>query len=77
MVTVKCTQTIEHTYISIKDTGEGLSPEQLTQLFKPFNRLGQERGSKQGTGIGMVVTKVLLEQMGGVISVESTVGVGQ
>jgi PAS domain S-box-containing protein len=76
MVTVKCTQTVEHTLIRIKDTGEGMSPEQLTKLFKPFNRLGQERGSTQGTGIGLVVTKVLLEQMGGIISVESTVGVG-
>jgi PAS domain S-box-containing protein len=76
MVTVKCTQTAEHTSIRIKDTGEGMSPEQMTQLFKPFNRLGQERGTKQGTGIGLVVTKVLLEQMGGDLSVESTLGVG-
>ncbi|MFI3184917.1 MAG: PAS domain S-box protein [Methylococcaceae bacterium] len=76
IVTVKCTQTVEHTYISINDTGEGLSQEQQTQLFKPFNRLGQERGTKQGTGIGLVVTKVLVEQMGGDISLESTVGVG-
>jgi signal transduction histidine kinase len=75
-VTVKCTQTVEHSYISIDDTGEGMSPEQLKQIFKPFNRLGQETGAKQGTGIGLVVTKVLLEQMGGDLSVESTVGVG-
>ena len=73
---MKCTQTVEHTYISINDTGEGMSQEQQTQLFKPFNRLGQERGTKQGTGIGLVVTKALLEQMGGDISLESTVGVG-
>ncbi|MFA6922255.1 MAG: PAS domain S-box protein, partial [Gallionella sp.] len=62
--------------ISIKDSGEGLSPEKLLQLFQPFNRLGQENGSEEGTGIGLVVTKQLIELMGGSISVTSTVGVG-
>jgi CheY-like chemotaxis protein len=54
----------------------GLPPEKLLQLFQPFNRLGQEYGSEEGTGIGLVVTKQLIELMGGSISVESTVGVG-
>jgi PAS domain S-box-containing protein len=62
--------------ISIKDTGAGLSPEKLAQLFQPFNRLGQEAGGEEGTGIGLVVAKQLIELMGGVIGVESTVGVG-
>jgi len=62
--------------VSIKDTGAGLSPEQLAQLFQPFNRLGQEAGSEEGTGIGLVVAKRLVELMGGVIGVESSVGVG-
>ena len=48
----------------------------MTQLFQQFNRLGQERGSVEGTGIGLVVTKQLVELMGGQIGVESTVGVG-
>jgi PAS domain S-box-containing protein len=61
---------------SIKDTGAGLPPEKLAQLFQPFNRLGQEDGSVSGTGIGLVVTKRLAEQMGGAIGVESAVGVG-
>ena len=61
---------------SVKDTGEGLPPEKLAQLFQPFNRLGQEAGNVSGTGIGLVVTKRLVELMGGVIGVESTVGVG-
>jgi signal transduction histidine kinase/CheY-like chemotaxis protein len=61
---------------SVKDTGVGLPPENLAQLFQPFNRLGQEAGSVAGTGIGLVVTKRLAELMGGVIGVESTVGVG-
>jgi len=62
--------------ISISDTGAGLDPEKLAQLFQPFNRLGQEARGVAGTGIGLVVTKRLAELMGGVIGVESTVGVG-
>ena len=62
--------------MNIRDTGAGLSPEKLAQLFQPFNRLGQEAGGEEGTGIGLVVAKRLVELMGGVIGVESTVGVG-
>jgi CheY-like chemotaxis protein len=53
-----------------------LSPEKLVQLFQPFNRLGQEASSEEGTGIGLVVSKRLVELMGGEIGAESTVGVG-
>jgi K+-sensing histidine kinase KdpD len=62
--------------ISIQDTGAGLPPEQLAQLFQPFNRLGQEGSGEEGTGIGLVVAKQLIELMGGVIGVESVVGLG-
>jgi len=62
--------------ISIRDTGAGLAPEQVGQLFQPFNRLGKEAGAEEGTGIGLVVTKRLVELMGGAIGVDSTVGVG-
>jgi len=62
--------------VSFRDTGMGLSSEQLAQLFQPFNRLGQEAGAEEGTGIGLVVCKRLTELMGGSIGVESTVGVG-
>jgi CheY-like chemotaxis protein len=62
--------------ICVKDTGEGLTPEKVAQLFQPFNRLGQEANSEEGTGIGLVVCKRLIELMGGVIGVESTVGKG-
>jgi PAS domain S-box-containing protein len=62
--------------ICVRDTGAGLSPEQLAQLFQPFNRLGKESSAEEGTGIGLMVTKRLVEIMGGTIGVESTVGVG-
>lgn len=62
--------------LSVSDTGLGLAPEKLAQLFQPFNRLGQESSGKQGTGIGLVMTKRLVELMGGFIGVESTVGQG-
>jgi signal transduction histidine kinase/ActR/RegA family two-component response regulator len=60
----------------VRDTGEGLSPEKLAQLFQPFNRLGQGASGVVGTGIGLVVTKRLVELMDGSINVSSTVGVG-
>ena len=76
-VEIKCLlSTPERIRISIKDSGAGLSPDKLTQLFQPFNRLGQEKGAVEGTGIGLVVTKQLVELMGGSIGVESNVGVG-
>jgi signal transduction histidine kinase/CheY-like chemotaxis protein len=62
--------------VSVQDTGIGLSAPQLKQLFQPFNRLGQEAGSTEGTGIGLVVTKQLVELMGGTLGVDSVVGEG-
>ena len=62
--------------LNVRDTGAGLPPEKLAQLFQPFNRLGQEHGAEQGTGIGLVMSKRLVELMGGVLGVESGVGVG-
>src|SRR5712671_6096046 len=66
----------ERIRISVRDSGAGLPPEKLAQLFQPFNRLGQERSAVQGTGIGLVMSKRLVELMGGVIGVQSSVGVG-
>jgi CheY-like chemotaxis protein len=62
--------------IGFRDTGEGLEPEKLSQLFQPFNRLGQEATGVAGTGIGLVVTKQLTELMEGTLGVESEIGVG-
>jgi signal transduction histidine kinase/ActR/RegA family two-component response regulator len=62
--------------ISVQDTGIGMRPDQLKSLFQPFNRLGQEAGVQEGTGIGLVLTKRLVELMGGGLGVTSTPGVG-
>ncbi|HEY0587999.1 MAG TPA: PAS domain S-box protein [Pseudoduganella sp.] len=69
-------QTAQMARITVQDTGIGLDQQQQDALFQPFNRLGQEAGAEQGTGIGLVVTKRLVELMGGTMGVSSTVGVG-
>ncbi len=76
-VSVDCMMPLpDRVRISVKDTGAGLSPENLAQLFQPFNRLGQEAGGEEGTGIGLVVSKRLVELMQGQIGVASTIGTG-
>jgi PAS domain S-box-containing protein len=71
-VLVECVETLSgRTRISVRDTGVGLVPEKIEQLFQPFNRLGQESSGVAGTGIGLVVTKQLVELMEGSIGVES------
>ena len=62
--------------LSIKDTGSGLTEDQVEHLFEPFNRLGAERSNIQGTGLGLVIVKRLVEAMDGSIVVSSTPGVG-
>ena len=62
--------------ISVKDSGNGLTQNKIAQLFQPFNRLGREASTEEGTGIGLVMTKRLVEMMGGEIGVQSTVGTG-
>jgi PAS domain S-box-containing protein len=62
--------------INVRDTGIGLPPEHIDQLFQPFNRLGKEASAEEGSGIGLVVTKRLVDLMGGSIGVVSTLGQG-
>ena len=62
--------------ISVRDTGIGLPPEHIDQLFQPFNRLGKEASAEEGSGIGLVVTKRLVDLMGGSIGVVSALGQG-
>lgn len=76
-VRVDCTPCITGKMrISVKDTGAGLTEEMLAQLFQAFNRLGKEATGEEGTGIGLVVSKRLVELMQGKIGAESTIGSG-
>jgi signal transduction histidine kinase/ActR/RegA family two-component response regulator len=75
-VVVDCVDAGPRLRLTVQDTGLGLSNEQLAALFEPFNRLGQESGTQEGSGIGLVVTRRLVELMKGTIGVSSSPGVG-
>ena len=76
-VVVECTPgAAQSVRISVRDSGAGLAREQLEQLFQPFNRLGKESSGEEGTGIGLVMTKKLVELMDGAIGVDSIEGTG-
>ncbi|MBT3702551.1 MAG: response regulator [Alphaproteobacteria bacterium] len=62
--------------ISVTDTGQGISEEHLGQLFEPFNRLDAEASGIESAGIGLTITKQIVEKMGGSIGVSSTLGGG-
>ncbi|MFA7431929.1 MAG: PAS domain S-box protein, partial [Rhodospirillaceae bacterium] len=62
--------------VVVADTGHGIPSGRLPELFEPFNRLGAEATDVEGTGIGLTLTRTLIEGMGGSIGVSSTPGVG-
>ena len=62
--------------IAVTDTGLGMTPQQLAELFQPFNRLGRERSGQEGTGIGLVISQRLAELMGGSLKARSIAGQG-
>jgi len=63
-------------HITVQDTGPGMTPEQLAHLFEPFNRLGAERSPVEGSGLGLVITRGLVERMGGQLLIRSWPGQG-
>lgn len=75
-VHLNCTVKVESVRFSVSDTGKGISKEKFDDLFKPFERLNQNRGAIEGSGIGLSITKELVERMGGTIGVESEMGEG-
>ena len=75
-VHLKISHTKLHYKIEIRDTGKGIPQERLSELFKPFSRLVDDHIPIEGSGIGLVVTKELVERMNGKIGVESTEGIG-
>ncbi|MGD9832815.1 MAG: ATP-binding protein [Piscinibacter sp.] len=62
--------------LAVSDTGRGFTPQQLAQLFQPFQRFVGEHEAIEGTGIGLVITRRLVEMMGGTLTVESEAGRG-
>ena len=62
--------------LTVRDTGRGLTPDQVAHLFEPFNRLGIENEGIEGTGIGLTIVKALVEGMGGTVGVSSRPGLG-
>jgi signal transduction histidine kinase/CHASE3 domain sensor protein len=76
-VTVSCHLVEDARFrVAVRDTGEGLSAEKLGRLFRPFERLGSDRYGIEGTGIGLALSKRLIDAMGGAIGVDSQVGIG-
>jgi signal transduction histidine kinase len=66
----------EHIRISVKDNGVGIAPERISGLFQPFNHVARDKSSIEGTGIGLCITRNLVELMHGIVNIESELGVG-
>ena len=75
-VTLACRLQEDTLRIEVRDTGPGLDAWQIAHLFRPFERLGAQRGAIQGTGIGLALSRQLVELMGGQIGVDSQPGQG-
>jgi CheY-like chemotaxis protein len=67
---------VDRLRIRVTDTGPGIPAERLDELFRPFNRLDAENSEIEGTGIGLTITRRIVEMMGGTVDLESEVGVG-
>ena len=75
-VEVDARATDGHVRIAVRDDGPGIPPERRTRLFVPFERLGAERSAVEGTGLGLALSKRLVEAMGGTIGVDDAPGGG-
>jgi signal transduction histidine kinase len=62
--------------VTVSDSGIGIDTDKQAQLFEPFNRLGKETGEIEGTGIGLTITRQLVEAMNGRVGFESEPGKG-
>jgi len=76
-VTIDCSSNDKNMLcLSITDTGKGLTPEQKSHLFRPFDRAGAENSNIAGTGLGLLISKDLIEKMSGTIGFESEINKG-
>jgi PAS domain S-box-containing protein len=73
---VEVTGDSQQVAIAVRDNGLGMNALQRHHLFEPFNRLGRQRAAAPGTGLGLVITRQLVEAMGGQLQVESVSGLG-
>ncbi|MDH5424315.1 MAG: PAS domain-containing sensor histidine kinase [Gammaproteobacteria bacterium] len=76
VIRVVASQQKQNVRIAVIDNGVGISAEKISQLFLPFNRLGLEGGTVLGAGLGLSITKKIIELMGGVVGVQSEAGKG-
>jgi len=73
---VECLPGVGRARLSVEDSGSGLGPRQLERLFQPFERLGKETSSIEGTGLGLIIARSLTVAMGGSLDILSRAGVG-
>jgi PAS domain S-box-containing protein len=66
----------DHLVLAVEDNGVGMSPEQMQRLFQPFERLGQEASAIEGSGLGLLIARRLVEEMGGRLTLSSLAGSG-
>jgi signal transduction histidine kinase len=66
----------DRTRLAVRDTGMGIAPDMLARLFTPFDRLGLDQTGIEGTGLGLVLSRRLVEAVGGTLTIESRVGEG-
>src|SRR5205814_8778907 len=74
--TVDCAIATGRARLSVEDSGSGLAPAQLDRLFQPFERLGKETSTIEGTGLGLIIARSLTTAMGGTLQVASDAGIG-
>ena len=75
-VTLRCETGAERVRLGVQDTGGGIAADKLGRVFEPFDRLGAETTEIEGTGLGLALSKGLMQAMAGTLGVESTLGVG-
>jgi PAS domain S-box-containing protein len=75
-ISIVCERSAGTVSLAVIDTGIGISSSNLAKLFTPFERLGAEQSGVEGTGVGLALSRLLCQQMGGSLAVSSTVGVG-
>jgi PAS domain S-box-containing protein len=75
-VTVRAEQVADAVSLVVQDNGIGMTPEQLARLYQPFERLGAERTSIPGTGLGLVISRSLMDEMGGALVLQSAARAG-